>query len=125
MNAAGSTRSSGNVFADLGLAAAAERLPKSELAWRIAERIRARGLTQTQAAAELGIDQPRVSDLLNGRLRRFPLTRLLALATAAGLAVAITVAPTEPSTRRGRTVVGGPSGAMATSGSAGEGGRLD
>ena len=125
MNAAGSTRSSGNVFADPGLAAAAERLPKSELAWRIAERIRARGLTQKQAAAELGIDQPRVSDLLNGRLRRFPLTRLLALANAAGLDVAITVAPTGAPTRRGRTIVRGSSGAIEVSGSAGEGVRLD
>ncbi|MBA3413846.1 MAG: XRE family transcriptional regulator, partial [Chloroflexia bacterium] len=77
MNEASFTQSSGNVFADLGLDDADELLPKSELAWRIAERIQARGLTQKQTAAELGIDQPRVSDLLNGRLRRFSLARLL------------------------------------------------
>ncbi len=125
MNEASFTQSSGNVFADLGLGDADELVPKSELAWRIAERIQAQGLTQKQAAAELGIDQPRVSDLLNGRLRRFSLARLLALANAAGLDVAITVVPTETPTCRGRTVVGGPSSAKAATYSTAEHTRFD
>lgn len=87
------TPSSGNVFADLDLADANELLPKSELAWRIAERIRARNLTQASAGVFLGVDQPRASDLMNGRLRRFSLDRLMRMANAAGLDVTIIVQP--------------------------------
>lgn len=108
-----STPSSGNVFADRGLPDADELLPKSELAWRIAERIRERGLTRAQATAELGIDQPRASDLVNGRLRRFSLDRLLQLANAAGLDVTITVGAAAAPTGRGRTVGGGGRGPVA------------
>ncbi|HEU0113566.1 MAG TPA: helix-turn-helix transcriptional regulator, partial [Thermomicrobiales bacterium] len=102
------TPSSGNVFADLGLDDADELLVKSELAWRIAEQIRASGMTQAQIAAELGIDQPRVSDLLRGRLRRFSLDRLLKLANAAGLDVTINLEPRADVGRPGRTRVGRP-----------------
>jgi predicted XRE-type DNA-binding protein len=101
------TPSSGNVFADLALDDAEELLVKSELAWRIAERVRASGLTQAQIAAELGIDQPRVSDLLGGRLRRFSLDRLLRLANAAGLDATITLEPQATIGQRGRTSVSG------------------
>ena len=51
--------SSGNVFADLGFADADDRLAKAELAIKIAEILRRRRLTQTQAAAVLGVTSRR------------------------------------------------------------------
>lgn len=109
------TPSSGNVFADLALEDANELLVKSALAWRITECVRASGLTQAQIAAELGIDQPRVSDLLRGRLRRFSLDRLLKLANAAGLDATIDLAPRADGERRGRTTVSGSLGSLRPS----------
>ena len=71
------TRSSGNVFEDLQVPAPSEALAKSEFAAIIAEALRSRRLTQTAAAQLLGIDQPKVSELLRGRLTRFSTERLL------------------------------------------------
>jgi len=71
------TVGSGNVFEDLRLPSPAEALAKSELAAILAEAIRARRLTQVATARLLGIDQPKVSELLRGRLTRFSTERLL------------------------------------------------
>lgn len=68
--------SSGNVFADLGLRNPEERLAKAALAFRIAERIRTRGLTRTRAARILKIDEPKISPLLRGQLSKFTIGRL-------------------------------------------------
>lgn len=68
--------SSGNVFADVGLPNPEERLAKAALAFRIAERIRTRRLTQTQAARILKIDKPKISPLLRGQLSNFTIRRL-------------------------------------------------
>lgn len=68
---------SGNVFDDLGLPDAPERLAKAELARKIAEIIVKRHLSQTDAAQLLGIDQPKVSNIMNGRLTGFSLERLI------------------------------------------------
>jgi predicted XRE-type DNA-binding protein len=84
---------SGNVFADLGLPNPEERLAKSTMAIQIAELIEARGLTQTQAAARLGIDQPKISNLLRGRLRGFSTDRLMAFLNALDCDVIITIRP--------------------------------
>ena len=67
--------SSGNVFADLGLADADDRLAKAELAHQIVQLIKHKGLTQTQAAKLLGIDQPEVLALVRGRLKDFWIKR--------------------------------------------------
>jgi predicted XRE-type DNA-binding protein len=69
--------SSGNVFADLGLPNPEEALAKAELANKIAVLIHERRLTQAKAARLLGIDQPKVSMLLRGRLTGFSLERLM------------------------------------------------
>src|SRR5438874_1692991 len=53
--------SSGNVFADLGLPNPQDALAKAKLASRICQVIEQRGLTQTQAAEILGLDQPKIS----------------------------------------------------------------
>jgi len=68
--------SSGNVFADLGLPNPEERLVKAELARKISEAITFRKLTQVQAAELLGIDQPKISALVRGRLSGFSIDRL-------------------------------------------------
>lgn len=85
------TKSSGNVFADLGLPAPEERLAKAKLAAEIARVIATRRLTQRAAAALMGIDQPKVSHLLHGRLAGFSTDRLLTWLTALGRDVEIVV----------------------------------
>ncbi len=57
------TKSSGNVFADIGLPNAAEHSIKADLVLRIAARIKSKGLTQAKAASLLGLAQPDVSKL--------------------------------------------------------------
>jgi predicted XRE-type DNA-binding protein len=69
--------SSGNVFADLGLPEPEEALAKAELARRIGRILKSRRLNQAQAAGLLGIDQPKVSALLRGKLSGFSTDRLL------------------------------------------------
>ncbi len=93
---------SGNVFADIGLPDAEERLAKAELALRIADAIRARGLTQTRVAALFGIDQPKVSRLLRGRLAGFSTERLMRFLTLLGRDVEIVVRRAPRSRAKGR-----------------------
>jgi predicted XRE-type DNA-binding protein len=69
--------SSGNVFADLGTPRAEEALAKAELAQKIIDIIRARRLTQVQAAELLNVDQPKISALTRGRLSGYSIDRLL------------------------------------------------
>ncbi|HEX3655698.1 MAG TPA: helix-turn-helix transcriptional regulator [Pirellulales bacterium] len=83
--------SSGNVFADLKLPDADEYLAKSELAVRIFKIIKHRRLTQADAGKLLGINQPKVSALLNGRLDGFSTDRLFRFLNAFGCDVQITV----------------------------------
>src|SRR5690349_6216556 len=70
-------RGSPNVFADLGLPDAQEMYAKATLAHQICALIEKAGLTQSQAAKKLGIDQPKVSMLMRGRLKDFSTERLL------------------------------------------------
>ena len=67
---------SGNVFEDLGLPNAAERLAKAELARVIRKIVAERGWTQRRAAEVLEIAPPDVSDLMRGKLARFSQERL-------------------------------------------------
>ena len=87
------TVSSGKVFADLGLPNPEEALAKAELAHKITLVIRKRGPTQTQAAALLGIDQPKSSALIRGRLSSFSMGGLLRLLLLLGQDIKITVRP--------------------------------
>ena len=75
-------KSSGNLFADLGRANPQEDQLKSDLAHRLSLSIRERGLTQQQAADVLGIDQPKVSALMRGRISGVSVERLLQHLTA-------------------------------------------
>lgn len=86
-----STPSSGNVFADLNLAHADDLLAKAELAAKIIAEIQRRRLTQSQAAAILGIDQPKISALKQGKLSGFSIERLMRLLLVLGRDIEITV----------------------------------
>lgn len=85
------TVSSGNVFADLGLADADERLLKARLIALIDSIITRQGLGQKAAADRLGIAQPDVSRLLSGRSKGFSLERLFGFAVALGSDIEIKI----------------------------------
>jgi predicted XRE-type DNA-binding protein len=85
------TASSGNVFADLGFAEPEEELTKAQLASHLREAIKRRRLSQVAAARIMGVDQPNVSALLNGRIANFSSERLMRLLTALGQDVDIMV----------------------------------
>lgn len=99
------TPSSGNVFADLGLDEPDILLAKAELARQIVALIRAKKLTQTRAAEILGIDQPKVSHLMRGRLDLFSSERLIQFLTCLDADVTITVTAKDSSRSIGRVVV--------------------
>jgi predicted XRE-type DNA-binding protein len=90
--------STGNVFADLGLPEPDEALAKAELAQKVVAIIHERRLTQTDAATILGIDQPKVSTLMRGRLSGFSIERLLRFLLLLGHDVEIKV-KTRPRSR--------------------------
>jgi predicted XRE-type DNA-binding protein len=85
--------SSGNVFEDLGLPDACERLAKAELARVIRNIVRDKKWTQRRAADVLGIAPPDVSDLIRGKLARFSQERLERFLNALDMDVHIRVGP--------------------------------
>jgi predicted XRE-type DNA-binding protein len=85
---------SGNVFADLGLPNPEQELLKARLTLQIYKIVKARGLTQAQAGALLGIKQPHVSALMRNRAGNFSVGRLIEFLTALGQDVEITVKST-------------------------------
>lgn len=82
-----------NVYADLGYANAAEMQRKSQLAGEIARAIKARRLTQEDAAKLLGIDQSKISRITRGQFRGVSEAKLLELVTKLGHDVKIVVGP--------------------------------
>lgn len=89
--------SSGNVFADLGFPDAEERRLKAELAVKIAELIDQKGLTQIETARRVGLDQPKISHLLRGRLSGFSADRLFAILNRLGHSVEVRISAKERS----------------------------
>jgi Uncharacterized conserved small protein len=83
--------SSGNIFQDLGFPNAEEMLMKAELVRQISEIIDQRELTQVEAAKLLGIDQPKVSALIRGKLSGFSIERLLRFLNLLGCDIEIVV----------------------------------
>jgi predicted XRE-type DNA-binding protein len=92
-------KSSGNVFADLDLADADDLMGKANLALHIRRTIEQRGLTQAQAAAVLGLDQPKVSSIINGRLDGFSSARLMRFLNDLGCDVQIRISAPHPESR--------------------------
>ncbi len=87
------TEGSTNVYADLGYADAAEMQRKSQLAGEVARAIKARRLTQADAASLLGIDQSKISRITRGQFRGVSEAKLLELVTKLGRDVKIVVGP--------------------------------
>jgi predicted XRE-type DNA-binding protein len=93
--------SSGNVFADLGIAAPEAHLLKAGLVAKLADVIRGRALNQTAAAKLTGISQPDLSRILRGRFRDISSERLMRALTNLDSEIEITV-------RREGRIVGDP-----------------
>ncbi len=82
---------SGNVYADLGRAAAGSLLIKAQLVNKISEILDEQGLTQIKAAALLGIPQPKLSSMLRGQFRGVSERKLMDCLTRLGQDVQINV----------------------------------
>jgi predicted XRE-type DNA-binding protein len=98
-------RSSGNVFADLGLPDAAELDTKVRLAVEINRLIKAQRLTQVTAADCLEVSQPKISALKNYKLDGFSVERLMSFLLALGQDVEIRITPRRTARAPGRIVV--------------------
>jgi predicted XRE-type DNA-binding protein len=84
-------RSSGNVFADLGLENSDELLVKTDLASAIVGIIRQNGWAQGEAAQRAGLTQPEISNIGRGKLDRFSQERLQTVLRRLGMDVEIVI----------------------------------
>ena len=89
------TKSTGNVFEDLGFEGGeAENLRvRARLMAPLERSIRERGITQAEAARELGTTQARISELMNGKIQAFSIDALINMLDRAGLEVNVDVQP--------------------------------
>jgi len=89
-------RGTGNVFRDLGFAReeAANLKMRAMLMVELEKYIRAQRLTQRQAAERFGVTQPRISDLVRGKIGLFSVDTLIAMLSQAGVTVDIRVKQT-------------------------------
>ena len=85
--------SSGNVYADTGYRNPQEAMAKAELALLIIDAIKKKKLTQKEAAELIGIDQPKISDIVRGRLSGFTIDRLFRFLMALGMDIVIEAKP--------------------------------
>ena len=86
-------KGSGNVFLDLGFPPdeAHNLLIRSDLMIEIKRFVQKSGLTQKEAAKRLGVTQPRLNDLLRGKIAKFSLDALVNILARAGRQVALKV----------------------------------
>src|SRR5215217_9566119 len=96
---------SGNVFADMGIEDAEERLLKAELATKIAQLIEKKGWTQAQTAERTALDQPKISRLLRGQLSGFSADRLFAVLNRLGHSVEVRISARERAPEKSHTRV--------------------
>lgn len=99
------TKSTGNVYADLGIKNAEEHALKAELVHQIAAALKDDGLNQTEAARRLRITQPDVSNMLRGHFRQFSVERLMRFLVALGQDVKIVVRPAATRARSAQLTV--------------------
>ena len=86
-------KSSGNVFADLGFRNSKQELLKAQLTVEIYKQLKARGITQQEAAKLLGTTQAQVSTLMRCKPVSVSVGRLMEFLTALGQDVRVTVKP--------------------------------
>jgi predicted XRE-type DNA-binding protein len=98
-------KSSGNVYADLAMADAADMLVKAQLANKIGEIIKARKWSQQKASEVLGIPQPKLSKMLRGQFRGISEVKMLDCLTRLGRDVKIVIGPPRRATSAGRVAV--------------------
>jgi predicted XRE-type DNA-binding protein len=84
-------KSSGNVFEDLGFPDAGEHQMKAWIVTHILRAMNGQKLTQIEAARRMGLKQPDLSALLNGRFRGYSVERLARCLSALGDEVRLTV----------------------------------
>ena len=87
-------RSSGNVYADLGLPDAEKLKIKTGLVIEIRKAMRRLGLTQQEAAKRMGITQPKVSDMMRGDFSNLSERKLMDCLNWLGYDIEIKVKPT-------------------------------
>ena len=90
---------------------AASMKARSALMMELSTVIQSSGMTQSDAAALFGVTQPRVSDLMRGKINLFSLDTLIDMASTAGMSPTVKlskpkVSHSVPSQRRSRITVG-------------------
>jgi len=95
----------GNVYADLGMADAAEMIVKAQLAAKIGEIVKGRKWSQQQAADVLGIPQSKLSKMQRGQFRGISEAKMLDCLARLGRDVQIVVGPARPTASAGRVAV--------------------
>lgn len=98
------TDSVGNVFSDLGIQYSEQEMLKVSIASAITKVIQRKGLSQAEAGKMIGLDQPKVSALVRGKLDQFSVDRLLVFLALLGLDVDIRISR-EPKNKRGKVTV--------------------
>jgi predicted XRE-type DNA-binding protein len=95
------TKGKGNVFSDLGFSSAEARnlRMRAQLMTALRKFVEKAGLTQAEAARRLKVTQPRVSDLMRGKISRFSLDTLVTMSSDAGLEVDLRITA-KPVSRR-------------------------
>lgn len=89
-------KGSGNVFCDLGLEDAEERIARSKIGFHVYTLLKDKNLKQREIAALLGIKQPEVSHLMNGHFNRFTTEKLLDFLRRLNHKVTIQISPHKP-----------------------------
>jgi predicted XRE-type DNA-binding protein len=97
-NAVRVTPSTGNVFRDLGFSREESEhlLVRADLLIQVQKRITSKRLTQAEAAKMLRVTQPRVSDLLRGRIDLFSTDTLIDMLASLGIGVRLVLRPSKP-----------------------------
>jgi predicted XRE-type DNA-binding protein len=97
-NAVRVTPSTGNVFRDLGFSKEESEhlLVRADLLIQVQKAVASRRLKQAEAAKVLRVTQPRVSDLLRGRIDLFSTDSLIDMLASLGIGVRLVVKPSKP-----------------------------
>ncbi len=96
-----------NVFEDFGSIDSEQALVKSNLAMYIQDALEGQSLTQREAGELMGIDQAKVSAIVNGKLKGFTIERLLKFLNALDVDVEIKLKPKANRSEHAQTLVTG------------------